>query len=188
MLEWPRRACTERKSAPFSKRSVANEWRMMCGVTLRVMPAFTAYCFTVRSTERGVRRISLAFFEFLAKKNPGSLRRTQVSRYNPGLTLTLRVPLSYELDRCGGTFLVQIIRPPDDPVSPLANTLCVRTKVTSAIHPIKPRSTANPQSWSVTNCKMKLPAKNPIPTQIADLRIVISTPFFWYLFCGLSRS
>src|SRR3989344_8020644 len=29
---------------------------MMCGVTFRVIPALTAYCFTMRSTERGVSR------------------------------------------------------------------------------------------------------------------------------------
>ena len=42
MLEWPRSACTERKSAPFERRSVAKEWRRVCGVTFLPMPALIA--------------------------------------------------------------------------------------------------------------------------------------------------
>ena len=40
IFEWPSIACTERISAPFCRRSVAKVWRITCGVTFFVIPAF----------------------------------------------------------------------------------------------------------------------------------------------------
>ena len=42
MLEWPRRAWTERRSAPLDNKSVAKQWRMTWGVTFLEIPALIA--------------------------------------------------------------------------------------------------------------------------------------------------
>ena len=52
-----RRAWTERRSAPLLNRSVAKQWRMTWGVTFLEIPASIARCLSIRSTDRGVRRV-----------------------------------------------------------------------------------------------------------------------------------
>jgi len=47
IFAWPSMACTERMSAPFESKSVANTWRMTCGVTFFDIPAIVAYLFTI---------------------------------------------------------------------------------------------------------------------------------------------
>jgi len=55
-------ACTERMSAPFESKSVANTWRMTCGVTFFDIPAIVAYLFTILSIERLGQGIALRIF------------------------------------------------------------------------------------------------------------------------------
>lgn len=59
MLLWPSMAWTDLKSAPFISKSVANEWRKVCGLTCLVIPAKRAFRATMRWTERTVSRKKL---------------------------------------------------------------------------------------------------------------------------------
>src|SRR5574340_523129 len=55
MEAWPSMLCTERISAPFLNRSVANEWRRVWGETFFTMPARRQYFFRRRWMDRTVR-------------------------------------------------------------------------------------------------------------------------------------
>ena len=74
---------TLRISAPFWRRSVAYEWRRVCGVTSFVMPAAWVYFWSSLWTDLGVRGVWSS--EFLAP--PGCLRSP--------------VRLSWEINRYG---------------------------------------------------------------------------------------
>lgn len=57
MFECPSIDWTLRKSAPLTSRSVAKEWRKVCGVIDLVIPASRPYFATDRWMERVVRRV-----------------------------------------------------------------------------------------------------------------------------------
>src|SRR5438309_13781 len=75
MSEWPSINCTERRSAPFSSRCVANECRSTCGEMCALIPACRAYLtIFIQNDCRDIGRLRLV------RKRCGSARRLKWGR------------------------------------------------------------------------------------------------------------